>query len=106
MEKNNHLTVTITGTYVGDDGNEHEVNAMYEDMGFVYLNAFKEGNDSYDMDTGAVGYACVYYWGNILEDLIRNRVGLEMAPMLLDIVQKRIREGRDDPEMQKTSYTI
>lgn len=105
MGKHNHLTVSISGTIMDENGAEHEVNAKYEDMDFVYVNAIKEGDDVYTLDTDALGFACVYYWGNILEDLLRNRVGLETAPMLLDIVQKRIREGRDDPDMQKISYT-
>lgn len=88
MERLNHLNVNITGTHKGDDGVEHVVDVTYEDMDFVYLTTFKEGIGQYTMDTGAVGRSCIEYWTNIVEDMMRKRVGLNTFMALIEIALK------------------
>ena len=41
MEKKTNLTVTITGTHLDDDGELHVVDAKYEGVDAVFMNAYK-----------------------------------------------------------------
>ena len=91
----NHINVNITGTYVDDDGVAQEINVTHEGMNFVHVNAFKEDADTYTMYTSAAGRYSFDYLANMLEDFIKNRVGIELFPGVLKIAIKHV-YGDDD----------
>ena len=91
------MHVFITGTYVGDDGEEQEINVVHEDVDFLAVNTFKEDADSYVMNCSVAGRYNITYLDNILDNFIE-KVGDELFIALLDMVLKRRRTAREAKE--------
>ena len=71
MEKKTNLTVTIKGTCVDENGEMHIVDAEYENMDFVFLNAFKFlPNDQCSYEVATIGSCSGYMWSKIIKAII------------------------------------
>ena len=81
MEKKTNLTVTITGTHVDDDGELHVVDAKYDGVDAVFMNAYKYLSGlEVQHDTVIVGNfertMVVKTIANIIEEVCEDETGL------------------------------
>ena len=94
MANRNHLNVTITGTYMDDNGEQHEINVTHEDRDFINVNTFKwYDDDNYEMDDSVVGQCNFIYLVNIIEETGR-RMGVEAFQAMLEIIKRRMEEAQ------------
>ncbi len=71
MEKKTNLTVTITGSCEDENGEMHIVDAKYENLDFVFLNAFKFlPNDQCSHEVATMGGSSGYMWSKIIKAII------------------------------------
>lgn len=74
MEKT-ELTVTVKGTFVGNDGTIEQIDSTFERLDSVFLNTFRfvdgEGNSrECEHDTVTLGLFGQTMWENIIKSLI------------------------------------